>query len=226
MRQHLTWGRRGKDISAPRQPRHSPTQTVPPLSLVVAIVGLFAIKGPAEEPWVLWAKPVHDIASYNYFVDAMAPDGQGNVCVAGSVTADQGYSSLWFAIYDCHGTENLFGHPPAGQFGADSMRAADVGLDANTNLYLTGWSAPATRYIPQSDRPQGTVMLLTKSGAADGWLREAWNDPSADYSPGSISGMGVAVDDTGNSYVTGAFSGANPNFGKTSLGYAGADNYL
>src|SRR2546423_8925070 len=131
MRLHLTWERRGEDVSVPRQPLYPPIPTLPLIRMAVAILGLFAITASAEDPWLLWAKSVHDISSYNYFVTAMAADRQGNVCLSGSVNSDQGYTSLWFGIYNRDGMESFFGHPPSGQFGADSMSAADLSVDGN-----------------------------------------------------------------------------------------------
>ncbi len=96
--------------------------------------------------------------------------------------------------------------------------------DANGNLYLVGSFSGTTDFDPGSGvnsvTSNGTDMFIAKisAGGSLAWVR-TYGGSSGD------AASAVAVDGSGNVYVTGGFFG-QVNFGGTNLGAAGNGNYF
>ncbi len=136
----------------------------------------------------LWAI-THNVG-LNAYGEGIAVDNDGNVYVAGSIKSSTGgvyeydfltlkYDSagnlLWTATFD----------------GGFEDRAQDIILDGNGNLYVTGYSYNDT------DSDYLTVKYDASSGN-EIWHRRYDNDESYD------AAHGIAIDQSGSIYVTGA----------------------
>jgi uncharacterized delta-60 repeat protein len=157
---------------------------------------------------VAWTQYASGAARYNGpanrggdYAYAIAVDGSGNVCVTGSsygdyatVKYDAGGNQLWVARYDGPAQSSDF--------------ANAITMDADGNVYVTGHSASLASYPYNYD--YATVKY--SSSGVQLWARR-YDGPGN----GDDQAVAIAVDASGNVYVTGASDGG---FSITGTDYA------
>ncbi len=147
----------------------------------------------------------------------VAVDGTGNVYVTGSfqgsadfnpggsggTLAAAGGTDVFIAKYDANGNYLW----AKGISGSDTEHGFGIAVDSTGNVYVTGTFEGSVDFNPGT----GTAML-TAAGSWDAFI--AGYDPNGNYlwakrigGGGLDQGYGVAVDGTGNVYVTGFFGG-------------------
>jgi hypothetical protein len=169
---------------------------------------------------------------------AVAVDSSGNAYATGqftgsvafgttTITASAGQADIVLVKYDSSG--NLVWVRQAGGSSYDQPWAITV--DSSSNCYLTGYSGSqsitfgnltVTR-VPGSS-PGSSMMFAAKydSNGNVVWATQA----STNSTSGNVFGSGIAVDSSGNTFVTGTFY-ANVVFGSQSSNSLGqADIYL
>jgi hypothetical protein len=150
---------------------------------------------------------------------AMATDGNGNTYVTGyfsstsatfgtSVLSSAGGYDMFIVKYDPSG--NVAWARRAG--GSSTDMGLGVGVDGNGNVYVTGSSASTILTFD-------TISLIISGG--NGFFLARYDNSGnivwARSTGGSSNkGTGIAVDNGGNSYVTGLFTGSI-TFGPTTL---------
>ncbi|MCX6641442.1 MAG: T9SS type A sorting domain-containing protein [bacterium] len=155
----------------------------------------------------------------------IAVDASGNVCVIGwfeSTGADfdpgpgiailntAGYTDIFFAKYDANGIY-LWAHSVGG---TNYDGCHDIVLDSMNNVFITGYF-----YGTNIDFDPGSGTAYLSSVASSGDLFYAKYDSSGTYlwakGTGGSSyevGNAIALDDSGNVYLTGPFSGTDVDF--------------
>jgi hypothetical protein len=176
----------------------------------------------------LWAKNVGSTGTD--YGTKIAMDGSGNTYITGvfqgtadfdpgvgiDVHTSIGNSDIFFAKYDATG--NYIWAKNIGSVGGDYGNA--IAVDGNGSTYITG----AFQGTADFDPGVGTA-ILTSGGVTDIFF--AKYDPLGNYlwannigSVGDNNGAGVAVDGSGNTFITGHFSGTtdfDPDTGTTTL---------
>ena len=152
------------------------------------------------------------------FSKAMANDNNGNSYFAGyfsgttqlggtSLTATGGYDIL-IAKLDANG--NWLWAKKAGGTGADW--ALGIALDANANVYLTGYFSDSATFGSSTLVSNGiSDAFIAKMDTNGNWM---WAKNAGGIS--SDYGYAIAVDSSANVYVTGCFLGS-ADFGGTTL---------
>ncbi|HWY13310.1 MAG TPA: SBBP repeat-containing protein [Bacteroidia bacterium] len=172
---------------------------------------------------VLWAKSgkgVSNEVGYNITVDA-----SGNSYVVGTYNSStlvfgtttltlNAFDDIFIVKYDPSG--NIIWAKTAGGNGNDIGQS--IAVDGSGNSYITGYYASSTigfgsttltnsggndLYVAKYD-PSGNVLWAEKAGGAS-------ND----------AGGGIAVDASGNAYITGSFSSASISFSTTTFTNSG-----
>ncbi|MCK9611159.1 MAG: SBBP repeat-containing protein [Candidatus Cloacimonas sp.] len=184
-------------------------------------IDIFAAKLDSNGNW-LWAKQAGGIyMDYGY---SIAVDINGNSYITGSfedsanfgtTTLDSSskyYSDIFVAKLDSNG--NWLWAKQAG--GTDDDGGSSIAVDANGNSYVTGVFAESATFgtttLTSSD---GYDIFVAKLDSNGNWL---WAKRA-----GGIyedSGYSIAVDDNGNSYITGFFN-ISATFGTTTLTSSG-----
>jgi hypothetical protein len=177
---------------------------------------------------VLWAKsPVGTMDDQGRSV---AVDATGNIYLAGTychnitfgvttlTNAGGNTPDLFLAKYDANG--NVLWAKSAG--GAEWDEVTSVAVDVAGNSYVTGYFQSPTIYF-------GSNTLTNASSARDIFLAKydangnvLWAKRAG--SNDSDGASSVAVDVSGNTYVTGYFQGTTITFGSTTLTNANANN--
>ncbi|NVL89824.1 MAG: SBBP repeat-containing protein [Desulfobacterales bacterium] len=147
------------------------------------------------------------------YSSAMALDSSGNIYVSGGTygtfpgqTYNQGGYDVYVAKYDGTGNQLWLR-----QFGSSSHEIAhSIALDSSGNAYMTGYTAST---LPgQTSAGSYDAFVAKYDGAGNQlWLRQFG-------SSSVVSGYGIALDFSGNAYVTGQTYGIFP--GQTSAGYS------
>jgi len=144
-----------------------------------------------------WSVSYNGLANSNDYAQGVAVDSSGNVYVAGysfnganhdyyTVKYDSGGSEVWDVSYA----------GPANGYDA----AWDVAVDGSGNVYVTGSSFNGANY--------DYFTIKYNSGGSEVW-KVAYNGPAN----GADHAQGVAVDGSGNVYVTGySNNGANYDY--------------
>ncbi|MDJ1479528.1 SBBP repeat-containing protein [Cytophagaceae bacterium YF14B1] len=173
------------------------------------------------------AKPITSFASKatgEIYSQSVAVDKSGNTYVAGSlygtgtfqttVLSSAGNNDIFIAKYDSTG--QLLWAKIAGCTG--QAAALDIAIDLSGNPYITGYFFGSITFgtTTMTTHDKGLAMYVAKYNA-DGdlqWAQKASGD-------GSISAESIALDKSGNIYITGSFH-TNATFGTitlTSTGY-------
>jgi len=200
------------------------------LLLLSSLAGLFSALPAAAAPSVAWGTYMGGESTEDAY--GVAVDSQGNVYVVGSTTTSAApwVGGGWDAAYGGGADGWLVKLTPAGAHvwstylgGDDADYAMDVAVDGADNLYVFGFSSSAgwvadgldTSFNGQSD---AFVVRLTSAGA------HVWSTYLG--GAGSESGLGGALDPSGNILIvgdttsTGMGTGGDTVFEGASEGYA------
>ncbi|MBI3123960.1 MAG: SBBP repeat-containing protein [Ignavibacteriales bacterium] len=162
-----------------------------------------------------WAKSIGGTSSD--YANSMAVDGSGNVYVTGNyastadfdpsgnttnLTSAGGYD-IYFAKYDANGA--LLWAKSAGGTGTDYGNS--IAVDASGCIYVTGYFSGTANFAPSEGTANrtsaGSSDIFFAKYNANGnimWVKSV-GGTSGDY------GNSIAVDASGNVYITGHFSG-------------------
>jgi hypothetical protein len=212
---------------------HSPSRLQPRGSFFPATAALilFTIAWgcqtmQAQAPYFRWVKKASGTA--DDVGNAIAVDGGGNNYVTGyyksgsatfgaTVLTNAGGAEIFVGKYDSSG--NVIWAKRAG--GNSNDFGNSIAIDAAGNSYVTGYF--------QSTNINFSGVVLTNGGSANVfvakydsagtlfWARRAGGN-------GYDAGTGIAVDSSGNSYITGLFYSTNATFGGVTLTNSGQDN--
>ncbi len=161
----------------------------------------------------------------------VATDGNGYVYVTGRFTGalELGATRLTGAglclfIAKCNANGRVLRVTKLGA--TTDVLPRSIVVDKAGNCYVTGNFLGTLRYnrgqqqITSASKEGGGAVFLLKcapSGSVS-WVRQADGGRNLDEQNSYCSGTGVAVDRAGNSYVTGAVTGANIRFGPLTFG--------
>lgn len=188
------------------------------LGLILSM--MLALTASASAQGLLWAKRAGG-ANSGDAATATALDSSGNVYVAGNfqgaATFGQGEANqttlnasgnddLFVAKYNSSGALLWARH---GAAGTALDRAAGVAVDGLGNIYVTGFFQGSTTFGPGSVSP----ATLISAGGDDLFVAKFNSNGVLQWAQRSGGGAqdrgaGIAVDASGNSYVTGWFNGA------------------
>jgi hypothetical protein len=144
---------------------------------------------------------------------AIAVDGSGNICVTGysvGIGTSNDYATL---KYDPAGTQ-LFWVQRYNGSGNNIDEASAIAVDGSGNVYVTGWSTGSRTYYDYATLkydPSGTEL----------WLR-TYNGPGNSYD----GAHAIAVDGSGNVYVTGYSVGSGTSEDYATIKYDASGNQL
>ena len=152
-----------------------------------------------------WVRRYNGPGNYQDLVHAIAVDGSGNVYVtgtsAGSGTSDDYATIKYYPNGDTAWVRRYNGP------GNDIDEARAIALDSSGNVYVTGWS-----------RGSGTAWdyatIKYNSNGDTAWVRR--------YNGQGNSGdnaYAIAVDGSGNVYVTGTSAGSGPGWDYATIKY-------
>ena len=142
----------------------------------------------------LWVKRYNGPGNGYDYASAIAVDASGNVYVTGWSDGDGTYRDYATVKYDTRGNELWVKRYNGPGNGYDYARA--IAVDASKNVYVTGWSDGTGTY-----RDYATVKY-----DADG--NELWAKRYNGSGNGDDSAIAIAVDASGNIYVTGESAGS------------------
>jgi len=177
------------------------------------------------EEW-LWARNAGGISAD--YGRSIAVDGSGNSYVTGyfAGTATFGSTSLTSSggediyIAKLDANANFLWAKKAG--GTNGDKGLSIAVDGSGNSYVTGYFQDTATFGSTSLTSSGLSDLFITKLDSNGnflWAKRA-GGTSID------AGFGIAVDGSGNSYVTGSFDGT-ATFGSTSLtSYGSSDLYI
>jgi uncharacterized delta-60 repeat protein len=156
----------------------------------------------------LWTNRYNGPANDSDYPNAVAVDAGGNVFVTGSSTSSGGKLDFATIKYSGAGAP-LWTNRYAGP-GNGSDQANAVAVDASGNVVVTG-SSPGSG----GDYDYATIKY---SGAGVPLWTNRYNGPGN----GSDYANAVAVDASGNAFVTGASTGSGSNYDYATIQYSGA----
>jgi hypothetical protein len=214
------------------------------LTALTVVLSFLSFATSALAQNLLWAKRAggtgmefcSTLQSNNERCSGIAVDASGNSYVTGSfqstatfgpgeanqtqLTSSGGLGDIFVAKYNSDGTLAWAKRVPA-----HALRGYGIGIDGSGNSYVTGWFQGTATFGPgeinetQLDPPGGGNSMFLAKYNSDGTL--AWattpTGPSSDH-----NAYAVAVDGSGNSYVTGRFSNTTIFGPGVSLTAAGA----
>jgi len=155
-----------------------------------------------------WVRRYNGPGNYDDGASAIAVDGSGNVYVTGCSYGSGTYydyatikyypygDTTWVRRYNGPGNAN------------DKARA--LAVDSSGNVYVTGYSASTSAYPYNFD----IATLKYKADGDTDWVRR-YNGPGNDYDGASA----IAVDGSGNVYVTGSSQGIGTSADYTTIKY-------
>jgi len=157
----------------------------------------------------LWTNRYHGLANrYDAGATAVAVDGSGNVFVTGSSPGSGGDSDYATIAYSSAGVE-LWTNRYGGRGDASDVANA-VALDGSGNLFVTGYSYGAQGYEDYA--------TIAYSGAGVPLWTNHYNGPGNS----SDQAIALAVDASGNVFVTGSSEGSGGNSDYAVIAYSGA----
>jgi len=184
---------------------------------------IFVAKLNSNGNW-LWAKQAGG-TSYDYS-HSIAVDANGNSYVTGyfegsanfgtTTLTSSGYIDIFVAKLDSNG--NWLWAKQAG--GINDDYGYSIAVDAYGNSYVTGFFEGSATFGATNLTSSGDFdIFVAKLDINENWL---W----AKQAGGTIYdyGLSIAVDDNGNSYVTGDFYSSSCSFGTTTLTSSGVDD--
>ena len=183
---------------------------------------IFAAKMDANGNW-LWATQAG--GNSDDFGSKIAIDENGDSYVTGrfyytatfgsySLTSS-GHIDIFVAKMDANG--NWLWATNAG--GSSWDQGGGIAIDENGNSYVTGWFSDTAYFGSYSLTSSGYLdIFVAKMDATGNWL---WATKAGGSS--FDQGGGIAIDDNGNSYVTGGFQGT-ATFGSYSLTSSGNED--
>jgi len=183
---------------------------------------IFIAKLDNDGNW-LWTKQAG--GTNNDDVRRIATDSNGNSYVIGNFRStvtfgtttltSSGYQDIFIAKLDING--NWLWVRKAG--GASTDYGMGIATDISGNSYLTGYfSGTAFFGTTTITSIGGSDIFITKLDTDGNWL---WTKQAG--GEGNNSGRSIAIDSSGNSYVTGYFL-CNVTFGSTTLTSSGYDD--
>jgi len=188
------------------------------LYLIILLLAL-TLNLHAQTPSWIWAKSAGGIFSEE--ATSIAVDALGNTyitgfftsptCTFGSTTLTNiSFADIFIAKYDT--LANLVWVKSAGGLADDKSKS--IAVDTSGNVYITGYfnSATITFDTVTLATTFGNDMFIAKYNASGNvvWAKNA-GGTGGDYS------NSIAVDASGNSFITGYFNSANIQFGSTTL---------
>ena len=223
-----------KRLAAPKTPIR--TRNAPRRAL--AVEALEDRVTPATNLDLIDAFEFTSTTNNNVIVQSTAVDSTGNTYVAGyfAGTADFNPGTGSFNLTSAGGSNDAFvvkldssgGFVYAAQFGATSQdQAQGVAVDGSGNAYVTGYFYDTVDFDPGA----GTFNLTSAAGP-DAFVVKLDSAGALVYADrfggtSTVVAHGVAVDGSGNAYVTGYFYGTadfDPGAGTTNLASAGGSN--
>ncbi|GAB3204300.1 Tfp pilus assembly protein PilZ [Pontibacter aydingkolensis] len=163
----------------------------------------------------LWAQKAG--GAYNDSGSDIAVDASGNAYITGSQAINQS-GNLDFFISKYNASGNVVWAQKVGGTSSDS--GSGIAVDALGNAYLTGrFDGMVTigNTSPLTSRGNGDVFIAKYDAAGNVLWAQKAGGTEADY------GYGIAVDGSGNAYVTGSFKSTG-FFGATSLSSNGGED--
>jgi hypothetical protein len=183
-----------------------------------------------------WARNAS--VSQDIYSTAIGTDGQGNVYIAGTTTADtitvgnytattgvSTFNNYFIARYDSSGNAKWIkssqGYPYA--------YAQGLSTDVAGNTYLTGFFQNAM-LIVGNDTLTDTASSLDSREALfvakyDSSGNVVWATGGLTASDDADGGAGIIADDIGNFYLSGYYTGPTVVFGNDTLSYSGNPGY-
>jgi uncharacterized delta-60 repeat protein len=163
----------------------------------------------------LWVQRYNGTGEGEDFASAIAVDATGNVYVTGtSLSILSGYDVVTLK-YNTGGGLVWSNHYTS--LGSAIDEAADLAIDASGNVYVTG---------SRTDAATGVDMLTIKysAGGAQSWVA-TYNNSAADSTDEAYD---IAVDGSGNVFITGASYRDGTDFDCTTIKYnsAGAQQWV
>ena len=187
--------------------------------LLFATLNFLYLLSYAQAPNWLWAKSAGG-TDFD-FTYSVAVDISRNTYIAGffsslstsfdtTTLTNVGVRDMFLTKFDSVG--NVVWAKSAGGTDVDEMRS--VAVDANGNIYVTGWFKSSSIVFG--------ATTLTNAGDGDMFLAKydalgnvVWAKSTG--GPNTDIGSSVALDVLGNTYVVGFFSSSTINFGTTTL---------
>lgn len=159
-----------------------------------------------------WVRRHNGPASMGDGASAIAMGDSGKIYVTGSVAAP-GYSSYYATIkYDSSGAEE-WAVILTGLFGARD-NARDIAVDNSGNVYVTGHSRGS------GNTDDYTTVKYNSSGN-EVWVRR-YNGPDSSYD----EAVALALDDSGNVYVTGNSRGTSTDIATIKYSPSGIERWV
>jgi hypothetical protein len=165
---------------------------------------------PSPPPWTKqWGTTKADEAT------GIAVDGSDNIYVTGYTlgnldgNTNAGGYDAFLTKFDTSGAKQwtkLLGHQGGGANAAGNDKATGVAVDSSGNIYVTGYT---TGNLDGNTNAGGYDAFLAKyeSSGTWQWTRLLGHNGGSANAAGNDLAIGVAVDGSGNIYVTGGTTG-------------------
>ncbi len=173
-----------------------------------------------------WAKAAG--GSSSDFANGMAIDGVGNIYIAGAFVgrswfgatklSDAGMYDAFVAKYHPNGQAE-WAHRAGG---TQHDYGTDVAVDVAGNIYVTGFLSDGADFDGVTLTTNGAYDLFVAKYHQDGNLEWAKRAGGTDYEYANA----IAVDASGNAYVTGSFQGVSDFAGATLTSAGGKDIFI